>query len=313
MEVDLMGTKKRIRMNEVKEWEEERLFTKWLKNHIDCVGDVINKKIKNATIEERTSDKYGKGKYPVDILATDEYGQKIVIENQYFLSNHVHLGEIITYAAWHDASTAVWITEDIDEEHFRAVEYINCLAKNSDKKFRFWILLVKPDEKTNLAEEPNIKLKIAEESDIIKRNESINIPFNANLNVQFWDEFERNFPMEYGFSFSRQSRTDCINLGWGKSYNMNIPFRKDNIKIEVHFKRYQEIFYDCIKKDFDAIENELCLSEHDKVELIESPTQIRVQMPAQVKNIDKWGDYIDKMIKIILKLREIADRYEFCY
>lgn len=304
---------KRIRMNEVKEWKQERLFTQWLSEHIDLVGEVIHKTIVSATTEENNSEKYGKGKYPVDILAIDEDGKRIVIENQYFLSNHIHLGEVITYAAWHDASILVWITEDVDEEHLKAVKYINNIAKTSNIDFEFWLLLVKPDEETDLVNSPNIELKVAEETDIKKKNELTFIPTNAELNVLFWNEFEKELARSASFSLFRQKRTDCIGLGWGKSYNMNIPFRSNNIKIEVHFKKYGEIFYDEIEKDFEKIIQELELEKYDKVELIQSPTQIIVTIPAKVTCTCNWDKYISKMIKIIVCLREIADRYECCY
>lgn len=152
---------KRIRMNEVPCWQEERNFTKWLADNIDCVGNTIGRNIVSACTEVKESSEYGKGKYPVDILAIDENDEKIVVENQYFLNNHIHLGEILTYSAWNSVSTIVWITEDIDEEHFRAVEYIKELAQSSDRKLEFWILLMSPDENSDLLNDPNVILKVA--------------------------------------------------------------------------------------------------------------------------------------------------------
>lgn len=304
---------KRIRMNEVPCWQEERNFTKWLADNIDCVGNIIGRNIVSACTEVKESSEYGKGKYPVDILAIDENDEKIVVENQYFLSNHIHLGEILTYSAWNSVSTIVWITEDIDEEHFHAVEYIKELAQSSDRKFEFWILLMSPDENSDLLNDPKVILKVATKDDCIKRDSNVKPPINAELNIEFWNRFESVFPKEYGFSLSRQRRTDCINLGWGKSYNMNIPFRRKAIKIELHFKKFGTIFYDAINADLDSIVKELRLGRYDKINLIPSPSQIRIEIPAQVENIDKWDEYIERMIGIILKLREIADRYELCY
>lgn len=96
---------------------------------------------------------------------------------------------------------------------------------------------------------------------------------------------------------------------------MNVPFRKNNINIEVNFKKFGTIFYDAIDADFDSIVEELCLGKYDEIRLNQYSkySQIRVKIPAQVENIDKWDEYIERMIGIILKLREIADRYEFCY
>ena len=304
---------KRIRMNEVPCWQEERNFTKWLADNIDCGGNIIGRNIVSACTEVKESSEYGKGKYPVDILAIDENDEKIVVENQYFLSNHIHLGEILTYSAWNSVSTIIWITEDIDEEHFHAVEYIKKLAQSSDRKFEFWILLMSPDQNSDLLNTPNVILKVATKDDCIKRDSNVKLPKNAELNIKFWNRFESVFPKKYGFSLSRLGRTDCITLTWGKSYYMNIPFRKKAIKIEVHFDKLGTIFYDAINADFDSIVKELPLEGYDKINLISSTSQIRVEIPAQVENIDKWDEYIERTIGIILKLREIADRYEFCY
>lgn len=304
---------KRIRMNEVPCWQEERNFTKWLADNIYCVGNIIGRNIVEVFTEVKESSEYGKGKYPADILAIDENDEKIVIENQYFLSNHIHLGEILTYSAWNSVSTIVWITEDIDEEHFRAVEYIKELAQSSDRKFEFWILLMSPDENSDLLNDPKVILKVATKDDCIKRDSNVKLPKNAELNIEFWNRFESVFPKEYGFSLSRQGRTDCITLRWGKSYHMNIPFRKKAIKIELLFDKLGTVFYDAINADFDSIVKELRLGRYDKINLSSSPFKIEVEIPAQVKNIDKWDEYIERMIGIIPKLREIADRYEFCY
>ena len=303
------------RMNEVPCWQEERNFTKWLadKDNINCVGNIIGRNIISACTEVKESSEYGKGKYPVDILAIDDNNEKIVIENQYFLSNHIHLGEILTYSAWNEVSTIVWITEDIDEEHFRAVEYIKELAQSSKRNFEFWVLLMSPNENSDLLNDPNVILKVATKDDCIKKDSNVRLPINAELNIEFWNRFESVFPKEYGFSLSRQKRTDCINLGWGKSYSMNIPFRKNAIKIEVHFKKHGNIFYDAIEPTFNSIVKELNLRKNEKIKLISSPSQIRIEIPAQVENIDKWDEYIERMIGIILKLRKIVDRYEFCY
>lgn len=99
----------------------------------------------------------------------------------------------------------------------------------------------------------------------------------------------------------------------GKSYSMNIPFRKNAIKIEVRFKKYGNIFYDAIKSTFNSIVKELNLRKNEKIKLISSSSQIRIEIPAQVENIDKWDEYIERMIGIILKLRKIVDRHEFYY
>lgn len=75
---------KRIRMNEVPCWQEERNFTKWLADNIDCVGNIIGRNIVSACTEVKESSEYGKGKYPVDILAIDEMMKKLLLRINIF-------------------------------------------------------------------------------------------------------------------------------------------------------------------------------------------------------------------------------------
>lgn len=82
-----------------------------------------------------------------------------------------------------------------------------------------------PDENSDLLNDPNVILKVATKDDCIKRDSNVKPPINAELNIEFWNRFE-SVVLKYGFSLSRQGRTDCINLRWGKSYEMNVPFRK---------------------------------------------------------------------------------------
>ena len=51
---------KRIRMNEVPCWQEERNFTKWLADNIDCVGNIIGRNIVSACTEVKESSEIGR-------------------------------------------------------------------------------------------------------------------------------------------------------------------------------------------------------------------------------------------------------------
>lgn len=52
------------------------------------------------------------GAFSIDLVAEDDGGQKVTIENQLEKSNHDHLGKVITYMVAMGAKTAVWIVSE---------------------------------------------------------------------------------------------------------------------------------------------------------------------------------------------------------
>ena len=64
---------KRIRMNEVPCWQEERNFTKWLADNIDCVGNIIGRNIVSACTEVKESSEYGKKHIDCVLHAAQSY------------------------------------------------------------------------------------------------------------------------------------------------------------------------------------------------------------------------------------------------
>ncbi len=66
------------------------------------------------------------GSYHCDLVAKDETtGIKAIIENQMEVTNHDHLGKIITYASGLDANIVIWIVKEAREEHKSAIEWLN--------------------------------------------------------------------------------------------------------------------------------------------------------------------------------------------
>lgn len=113
-----IGKMKKVSLRDV--WKNEaKDFTSWLFENVEILGEELD-------MDLTPIEKEGKaGSFSVDIVAEDENGQKVVIENQLGKTNHEHLGKILTYLSNLDAKTAIWISSDPKKEHERAIEWLN--------------------------------------------------------------------------------------------------------------------------------------------------------------------------------------------
>jgi len=94
-------------------------FTPWMCDHIEELGGVLGLNLRDAKPEQST------GNFWVDIVAQDEDGGTVVIENQLEKSDHDHLGKLLTYLASYGANTAVWVTPEARQEHVNAITWLN--------------------------------------------------------------------------------------------------------------------------------------------------------------------------------------------
>jgi hypothetical protein len=114
----VVGKLRRLPLREV--WRHEALdFTRWLEEEIDVLGEVIGIELTAAERERSAGD------FSVDLIAEDDAGRLVVIENQLERSNHDHLGKLITYLSVLEASVAIWIVASPRPEHVAAVTWLN--------------------------------------------------------------------------------------------------------------------------------------------------------------------------------------------
>lgn len=118
--MNALGRLRSVSLRDV--WAHEALdFTQWLAKpeNLEQLGDALGIELYEADTEVSV------GRFFVDVLATDDLGRKVVIENQLAATDHDHLGKTITYAAGLGAQVIVWIAETAKEEHQQAVEWLN--------------------------------------------------------------------------------------------------------------------------------------------------------------------------------------------
>lgn len=114
----MIGKMKKIPLREV--WKKEaKDFTSWLYENLEVLGEELDLDLIPNQKEKSV------GSFSADITAEDESGRVVLIENQLEKTDHVHLGQILTYVSNLEAKIAIWISSDPRPEHMRAVEWLN--------------------------------------------------------------------------------------------------------------------------------------------------------------------------------------------
>jgi hypothetical protein len=116
--VSAIGKLQRVPLREV--WKHEAYdFTQWLQENIDVLNSALDLNLINVDREQSA------GSFSIDLVAEDEGGGTVIIENQLEKSNHDHLGKLITYLTAMSARAAIWIVSEPRPEHVAAIAWLN--------------------------------------------------------------------------------------------------------------------------------------------------------------------------------------------
>lgn len=183
-----LGKLEKVQLREI--WKKEaRDFTNWLakEENLGLLSDEIGVDIRLLQTEANV------GNFNVDILAEEENtGKKIIIENQLEITNHDHLGKIITYASGYDAKFIIWIVKDVREEHRKAIDWLN---DNTEEDINFFVIKMElwkikgspPAPKFQIISKPN------EWAKIVKKSASPDpLTKTKLLQLEFWDRFKEH-------------------------------------------------------------------------------------------------------------------------
>lgn len=130
-----LGRLQRVELRDI--WLSEASdFTPWLaqSDNLAVLADAIGMELELEAQERNV------GPFRADILCKDINSDHwVLVENQLEKTDHVHLGQLLTYAAGLQAVTIVWVAARFTEEHRAALDWLNEIT---DERFAFFGLEV---------------------------------------------------------------------------------------------------------------------------------------------------------------------------
>lgn len=273
-------------------WEDEAEdFTPWLakEENLNFLGDAIGINLETVGIEQKV------GNFNVDILAKDadmEEDNNVIIENQLEKTDHDHLGKLLTYASGYSAKAVVWITKKFNEEHKRALDWLNEKSSEDVDFFGLEIELWKIGDskvapKFNLVSKPNGWFKKLR----LSRNLQQLTP-KQKQKLEFWEKF--NEYMEGNETFTLRSPRPAywhvFSIGKsGYSIHFNIVSRTKKITCFLCIKNKTNGF-NRLEKDKEMIEQEFGAKlEWQYTQGLKS-SKILKQRTGDFTNKDEWED-----------------------
>ena len=245
---------KPVNLREV--WKHEALdFTQWMakEKNIEYINEIVGLNLVDIQTEVSV------GSYKCDIVAKDEFSNKIVIiENQLENTNHDHLGKIITYASGLNASVIIWIVSKARDEHSSAIEWLN---NHTDEEVSFFLLEAKlwkigdsaPALQFKVIELPNNFIKTSKPTS----NKELNKSQIGRLN--FWTLFN-DVIQERGELNTRKPSTDhWYNFSIGTSrchIAVDLLSRESKVRVGIWIPDDKEMF-DELNSNKEEIEKQL--------------------------------------------------------
>jgi hypothetical protein len=271
-------------------------FTPWVLRNVDVLSDLLGMDLVLDVAEHPVGD------FSLDILGRDLADDSVVIvENQLAQSDHLHLGQILTYAAGTNPKTIVWIATGFRPEHRAALDWLN---EHTDPDTRFFGVEIEVVRIGDSAPAPNFRL-VAEPNDWEKH---IKAAASAGAMAEgsgpywdFWEQFRARVVDEHpDWKVPKKSRTSAwSDVGTGTSGTaLTSRFTRDGLRLELIFKALDPAVnvarFEALHAKKDQFEQVLGESATWDEMTGKQIARVYVTSPFDgVKDIDQWPAMMD--------------------
>jgi len=196
------------------------------------------------------------GDFSVDILAEEiNTGKKIIIENQLEITDHKHLGQIITYASGLEAKYIIWVFKEIRDEHRKAIDWLNEVTDEDLNIFAIKMELWKigdslPAPKFNIICSPNDWAKAFKKSSNSQDLTDVNL-----FQLEFWKGFAEFISKQKTSFNARKARPQhWYDLAIGSSkihIALTISVQQNFIRTELYIPNNKELYNKLLEKKLE--------------------------------------------------------------
>ena len=219
------------------QWKDEaKDFTPWLAEpeNIEILSEAIGMELEVIGKEEKV------GSFSADILCKDiNTNRNVVIENQLEQTDHTHLGQVITYCAGLEASTFIWISSQVREEHRAAVDWLNAITSDD---YHFFAIEVQLFRIGDSPVAPNFKIVAKPNgwTKNVRKQDRDELSDTEKLKLEYWEEY-RKYVLEQPKEFNPQRPLPqhWTNVAIGTSgiwINVCIGRGKTNIAVDLNIQ-----------------------------------------------------------------------------
>lgn len=303
-----LGKLKKVDVRE--EWKHEANdFTKWLSQEesLRLLGNEIGYDIVLLKTEAACGD------FNVDILAEEEgTNKKIIIENQLEITNHDHLGKLITYASGHVANIAIWVVSNVREEHRKAIDWLN---EHTDEDVEFYLVQIELLQVDDSPRAPHFEI-ICKPNDWARTvKESTNqgaLSGTSAAQFEFWTQFKAfAFQVKTPLRLQKPSPKHWIISPIGNSQaciSLTINSVKGLFGVELYISDNKELYAQLLAQKTE-IESEL----GGPAEWMELPgkkaSRIKVSTSGDLNAKEKWNDYFKWLLAEAEKFYKTFPKY----
>ncbi len=217
----------------------------------------------------------------------------VVIENQYGVTDHDHLGKLLTYTAGLEARTVVWIAEEFRDEHRAALELLNASSTREYAYFGIEIELLRIDQ-SRPAPQFNVVVQPNDWAKTIRDEQEGGLSPTPQLQLDFWREFRARMDAE---SRIRCPQPEASPYMWCSAgdwrYGVLAVFSSDNIlrvDLEIHKDQIQAIFDSLVESKAEIECQAKQQYEWGPLPRGTKP-RVYVKRDAQITDREQWPEY----------------------